>query len=55
MDIYIEIIVHTYEAMSYSIAPQEPEILQWNLRMLSTQFYQQSLSPKQIGVGGMKI
>jgi hypothetical protein len=41
---YIEIIVHTYEAMSYSIAPQEPEILQRNLRMLSTQLYQQQQS-----------
>lgn len=43
MNMYIEIIV-TYEAMSYNIAPQEPEILQWNLRMLSTLLYQQQTS-----------
>jgi hypothetical protein len=48
--VYIEIIVHTYEAMSF--APQEPEILQQNLRMLSTQLYQQQqrlLVPSKLG------
>jgi len=38
--------------MSYSIAPQEPEILHWNLRMLSTQLYQQQQSllvPSKLG------
>ena len=49
---YIETVVHTNEAMSYSIAPQEPEILQQNLRMLSTQLYQQQQSllvPSKLG------
>jgi hypothetical protein len=38
--------------MSYTIAPQEPEILQQNLRMLSTQLYQQQQSllvPSKLG------
>jgi hypothetical protein len=38
--------------MSYSIAPQAPEILQRNLRMLSTQLYQQQQSllvPSKLG------